>query len=86
ITTGISQHINEDEIKIFPNPAKELVNVSLNRKGNTTLNLMDASGRLVRTFHVSTAQSQLSLEGLESGVYFLKMEGENRLVRKIIKE
>ena len=86
ITTDISQHTNENEIKIFPNPAKDLVNISLNRKGNTKLNLMDSSGRLVRTFHVSTAQSQLSLEGLESGIYFLKVEGENKLVKKVIKE
>ena len=83
---GISEQNSFLGLQVFPNPTRDYINVFVIEKENKTLTLLDASGRSVRTFHVSNQESQLSLEGLESGIYFLSTEGEYKAVKRIVKE
>ncbi|MFN5183356.1 MAG: T9SS type A sorting domain-containing protein [Bacteroidota bacterium] len=49
-----------------------------------SVTLFDASGRSIQTFNVSGKQLQISLEGIESGIYFLSVNGERSSLKKIV--
>ena len=85
ITTGITENTSYT-FTIFPNPANNTITVSWSTADSKALTLRDAAGRVVRTYNVNGTQAQLSLEGLASGVYFLSVGGEEKMVQKIIKD
>jgi hypothetical protein len=71
---------------IFPNPAKETVNINCD---NTikSLQLFDIQGRLVATKAVNDLHSKIDISNQSNGVYFLKIETDNgQFSEKIIKE
>ncbi len=70
----------------FPNPAHDILTVTWSQPTIETLTLTDATGRAVRTYNVTGAQAQLSLEGLARGVYFLSVGNETKSMQKIVKQ
>jgi hypothetical protein len=80
--TGINETENlKEKIKIYPNPAKGLLNLTL--VGNlkiTNIVLYDISGKLVKTY--SATERELSIKGLSSGQYLLKLNSEKGIITK----
>lgn len=63
------------ELIIYPNPAQELVLVNASVDGVATVQLMDATGRLVK--HMNwRAGSPLLVGDLQQGLYVLRLVGE----------
>ena len=72
----IHQHT---EIKLFPNPATELVNITWT--GNAeSLELSDLSGKILQKIHVGNnfqnSQIQLDLTKIENGIYMISFDGK----------
>ncbi|MDR1405902.1 MAG: T9SS type A sorting domain-containing protein, partial [Prevotellaceae bacterium] len=72
-----------DNIIVFPNPAADVVNIRYEAKdGNTVIpaacriDLFDMGGRFVRT--VTAAGGNFSVQGLENGLYVLRVYENNR--------
>jgi len=62
--------INNLELEIFPNPFTDIVTInSSNEIQNLTLT--DSRGKIIKTFSLQSENHQLSLQSLESGVYFI---------------
>ena len=66
---------------LFPNPSSGAVNIELNfPAGPILLQMVDVSGRLVRTQSLQSSGSPLwttiDLAGLAPGMYFIKAGGE----------
>ncbi|MBW2960276.1 zinc-dependent metalloprotease [Mesonia aestuariivivens] len=80
----------ENEIKIYPNPTKGLVNIDLNNSlslKKSQLNLFDLLGRKVKSKSLIAKNSELNISDLPSGVYLLEIESDgNKITRKIIKQ
>ena len=66
-----------NNIKMYPNPATDLVNISIsNYVGDLKVELFDINGRLVKTKSVDfSGNYALDLNGLNSGVYIVKLSG-----------
>ena len=62
------------EVNVFPNPSEGDITVSLDKVSNADLKIFDMSGRLVQSKTLENASS-INIEGLESGIYILKLEG-----------
>jgi hypothetical protein len=65
-------------LRVFPNPASNYFIVEYDLRGvqgESLLQLMDESGRLVRAFEVSDKQNQqvISTSGLSSGIYVIQL-------------
>ena len=60
-----------DYIKIFPNPAKNNINVEA--QGITDVVVFDAFGKLIKTINRTGDALLIDLEGLATGVYILKV-------------
>lgn len=90
---GIREWARKDiSIKIYPNPSSDKLNVELDQnvaiKGYI-IQIRDLLGNLsYRSDHkLMSAESKISIEHIQSGVYFLEVwqEGQLRAVRKITK-
>ena len=80
------------ELRIHPNPTKELINLELkiDKTQDVSIELVDGAGRLIRQeqYHLSDGsnQKQLNISYLNAGLYFLVVKtNDNILVRKVLR-
>jgi len=65
----------EINFTIFPNPANDKLTIHHSKEiGN--IGLYDLSGRLIRSYTVSDTNTVLDISDLDSGVYFLTVDGK----------
>jgi len=75
--------VNAKNITVTPNPATNLLNVNL--PNNQPIQLLDTSGKLIRTFE--NHQGQLNISTLSSGAYWLVAKEGNTILKSLfIKE
>ncbi len=68
---------NAVAITIFPNPAKDLINLRC-AKEMSNLSLFDASGKLVKKFDAMGQEMSLNIQDLSTGIYYLKSTVEDK--------
>lgn len=80
------EQIFNKELVLYPNPAESFVNVALpSGYGKWTLELYDSFGRRAKSVDSSEKNTQLDLNGLRSGLYFLKVAtNEYSITKKLI--
>lgn len=83
-----TNNVNVSEFKIFPNPANNIVNVSLNTRGNkaSTIIIYDVQGKVVsKTENVVEKLVSIKVSSLRTGMYFLKIKtGVSEHTEKLI--
>ena len=73
-----------DNIKLFPNPAKDYIAISIKKKAK--YRLIENSGKIVCRGHFNVGLNLLSITNLPNGIYILRIELDtNVITRKIIK-
>jgi hypothetical protein len=80
-TTGIND-IKHSNIKIYPNPTNNIINIEgLNKNENNTIQIFDVQGKLVITKNI-TEKGIIDLSELNKGVYVIKVgEVAQRIVK-----
>ncbi len=78
---------NKDEIKIFANPASEVLNIKitgLNNTDNAIIEVIDLQGKsIIRRNYTQ----EIDIRNLNSGMYILRLQGEHvNIVKKWRKE
>ncbi len=83
ITTGVND-IENAEISVFPNPARDVINVNTNAEG--VVSVADLTGKTVMTEAVNKGENRLNISNLHPGVYFviLKTSENNFKAEKLI--
>lgn len=80
LSTGVRNNTNQVAFKLFPNPAKDLLNLEFekNINGNTNVTIFDNVGRNVysNTYNV-TNQIQINLPSLAKGIYIINLENKD---------
>ena len=74
-----------NSVNIFPNPAKEVVNVQCtvnNAQLGGELHLLDVYGKLLRIVPVSSETMQIDVSGLADGMYFVRVKTQEGIVTK----
>lgn len=79
ITTTVR---SEDNIKVFPNPARESVNVVFESSENIkTVGVYNLLGQPISMFHIVGNSANIPLNDAPAGVYFLRMfDGQGKIV------
>jgi hypothetical protein len=91
IVTAIEENIDiAVNIKVFPNPASDVVNISFEEpvEGEINVTILDSQGRLVKKDMIEAAmtEKQINLQELPAGVYYLRMtKGKLVNVYKVVK-
>lgn len=74
--TSIKKSIAEKDIKIFPNPAKDYLNISFSNKDAFTVEITDVTGKIVLTKRIIGDVERIDISSLQNGMYFVKVQSE----------
>lgn len=87
---GFSQEVNETKVKLFPNPATNVVNVlGLTNDMDAIILIYDTYGNLVmhRQWNISNNALNIPVAQLEKGIYLLTIESEHQKIKtKFLKQ
>ena len=72
----------EVDIKLYPNPAEDFV--TIHTKSNTSFKLLSIDGKVVISGVIEEPKYILDLQNIHSGIYFLQLEMEEKLISKKI--
>lgn len=66
--------IQIEELSIYPNPAKDVLNVSINNNENAKAYLINAQGVIITEFNILNGKAKLNTSGISDGLYFLNVK------------
>jgi len=80
ITAVRDAEVNGLVLKLFPNPASDIVNITAETEGTDNLKfaLFDIFGRKIREDKLVLPESQIPVSDIKPGIYFLKIYAGNR--------
>jgi hypothetical protein len=80
-----SDLFEEDEFKIYPNPASDILNVKFIGMESASFKIMNVLGQMVRTGKI--VQDKIDVSELQNGMYILEVnDGEEVMTKRFIKE
>lgn len=74
-TTG-TQEISEGDIRLFPNPATELVQVRMENASPALFRLYNTDGRLIESRIINQVLNEISIAHLAPGMYMAELQRE----------
>ena len=84
IYKGVPNNIGVDEnflatMRVYPNPAKEILNINLGENNNTALNyrIIDITGKTLVEGALTETTQTVNISGLSQGVYFISIANDN---------
>ena len=75
-TTGIEYGVNNN-IKVFPNPVNEVLNIMLTSNDVTSIAIVDITGSELINLSNMKAINSVSVKDLNSGIYFIRVNTTN---------
>lgn len=82
-----TQDFFANNLKVYPNPTKDILNLSSSTTLINNVELTDLNGRIVKSFNLNgIAQTELNVSDLTSGMYFVSVETDlGKGTTKIVK-
>ena len=73
----------KESLQVYPNPAKELLNVSLNLNAEDKgiLQIMDVKGRMVQESSIVDGNNQIKLNQLSNGLYIFHIRINGKIMK-----
>ncbi len=66
--------IQIEKLSIYPNPAKDILNVSIKNNENAKASLINAQGVIITEFNILNGKATLNTSGISDGLYFLNVK------------
>ena len=81
---AVNQENDNIELKIYPNPATDIININADRNIDN-ITILNSIGQVVLNNHANASQVQLYVDGYKSGIYFIRIEtGTTTTTRKVM--
>ena len=82
---GINSNLS-DQIRIYPNPAEDLINVQTSETGEYTIEISSVNGQAIQSINCSERICKMDLTSIHRGVYFITIRSKDFITtKKIIK-
>ncbi len=80
--------LSVNDFSVFPNPTKDIVNVSNTSSSINSIEITDLNGRVVKTVNaIDASNAQVNISDLSTGVYMMKIVSDKgTTTKKVIKE
>lgn len=80
--------ISENELRLFPNPVKNALNIQLSENSNYALEVTDLNGKRVYSSNLSGQNFELNTAEWAQGLYLLRLIDENgkTYTQKVVKD
>jgi hypothetical protein len=76
---------NSFGLSVYPNPASEVINVSVNKTVEAIISVFDVTGKVVKTSLLNGVTSSFTTSGLTDGVYYVNItDGVSTSTQKVI--
>jgi PKD repeat protein len=83
--TGINEISKSGLLKVYPNPAKDKLIVSVSNNGTSIITISDVLGKAVKQIKTSELQTEINVSDLQDGIYFIQLTQDNEnYVEKVI--
>jgi hypothetical protein len=84
LLTATAHLDKKNAVGIYPNPAADFLNVDVNGlQSKLEVSIINSSGQLIKSFRFTNVEkTQIDIRDLNTGVYQLKISGENTLINK----
>lgn len=83
--TSVNDFSSKNEIRIYPNPAKNSLTISFENDNSSTIQIVDITGKIVLTKKLIKTIERLDISSLQNGMYFIKIQSnEKDFVQKLI--
>ncbi len=84
---GVNEYTTNDLV-IYPNPAKDMVNVTLNEDSeNISWTLINMHGQVVKKMNEVSGSFEIDLNDVDKGIYFLNVSVDDKpIIKKIVVE
>ena len=82
LETGIESINNSNNLSIYPNPASEILNISIAKEidlTNATVSLVDVSGKQVLNQRIQSTETVIHINHLPNGIYLLNIRLNNEI-------
>lgn len=80
-----NNNISESQgFSIYPNPTSEYFVVNLGENSNSTIEIIDMQGRIVKSVELSNSISRIDVSDISVGVYIVKTNIEGQSAKKLI--
>jgi hypothetical protein len=78
IVTGIEDQGSASSFNMYPNPATDVVNISLSENANNAIvEITNALGQIVKTEKLNNSSITIPVNNLSKGMYFVNVRSEN---------
>ena len=71
-----------NSIKLYPNPANDVVNVQCTMYNVQSVEVIDVYGKVIKTMNVTENPTRINVSGLANGMYFVRVTTEEGTVTK----
>ncbi len=88
ILTSAPEYQLDEEIKIFPNPAANTLNIQIpDEKEFSELQILDMQGRILQKISCKNEPGlmQIPITSLDEGMYYVKLMGHDIMIKRFIK-
>jgi|GEM_PF-2755079 len=85
ITTGIEDNKNDQDVQVFPIPAKDVLNFKLGSIANHKVDFFDLNGRVVYSFATNNMHYTYSCSGKKKGIYICRILNDKETILKKVK-
>src|SRR5581483_3894695 len=83
--TGIPEvNVLDNQIKVYPNPFMQSINVNNNTTEAVTITMFNMIGQKVGTWQLDKGLNTLNTESYPSGIYMLQIKAGDRILNKKI--
>jgi endoglucanase len=88
IITGVPADIlNDESLRIYPNPVRDVMNLEVSADAVNFCQLYDTNGQMVKKIKVGRGMNTCCLKDLKTGLYFIKISTlSGVVVQKFLKE
>lgn len=81
LNTAIDEFINNN-VAIYPNPATNKITVRLDNNFPSTILITDILGKEIRNTRTNNKQTEIDVESLENGIYFITVVQNSTIISK----
>lgn len=84
-TVGINNYEKTESVKVYPNPASDVVNIQAGNNQNIqTMKVLNIAGQVIQEVVVNNNVAQVNVNSFDAGVYFIQLTTDNGIVNKKI--
>ena len=81
-TATIDLDASDKQVQVYPSPVSDILTINVSDPAQVEIQMMNMTGQLIDTQYSRAASVQIDVSDLNAGVYFLRMEFEDKIILK----